>query len=236
MRLENPAMFVPAAGFFFRLQRTIGYPDAVLSGRIHQKMDNYEQIIKENLARLFKNMPDHLDHLLPGQYRSDQIILKAFGNFCRIGPDEITVGGKTETGVIGILISLYALHASAEPCIPTPYKAYRELPSSTPYADAFTSHAEHILIPHIGKIEENLDLIFQTLNGEPGIGSEGGDFSLVVRPFPKIKLNYIFYLADDEFPASATCLFSNNALSFLPIDALADTGEYTSKKIIDLIS
>jgi len=199
-------------------------------------MDNYQKIIKENLARLYKKMPDRLDHLLPGQYRDDRIILKAFGNFYRIGPDKITVGDKTETGVIGILITLYALHANAQSCIPTPYKAYRELPSSMPYAAAFTSHAEHILIPHIGKIEDNLDLIIQALNGEPGIGSEGGDFSFVVRPFPKIKLNYVFYLADDDFPASATCLFSNNALSFLPIDALADTGEYTSKKIIDLIS
>jgi len=199
-------------------------------------MDNYQKIIKENLARLYKKMPDCLDHLLPGQYRDDRIILKAFGNFYRIGPDKITVGDKTETGVIGILITLYGLHANAQSCIPTPYKAYRELPSSMPYAAAFTSHAEHILIPHIGKIEDNLDLIIQALNGEPGIGSEGGDFSFVVRPFPKIKLNYVFYLADDDFPASATCLFSNNALSFLPIDALADTGEYTSKKIIDLIS
>jgi hypothetical protein len=43
-------------------------------------------------------------------------------------------------------------------------------------------------------------------------------------------------LPDEKLPASATCLFSNNALSFLPIDALADTGEYTSKKIIELIS
>jgi hypothetical protein len=28
----------------------------------------------------------------------------------------------------------------------------------------------------------------------------------------------------------------SNALSFLPIDALADTGEYTSRKIIELVS
>jgi hypothetical protein len=84
-------------------------------------------------------------------------------------------------------------------------------------------------------IEENFDLIFETLNGEISQDYDGGDFSIIVRPLPKIKLRYIFYLADEEFPASATCLFSNNALSFLPVDALADTGEYTSKKIIDLI-
>ncbi|MDX2498596.1 MAG: DUF3786 domain-containing protein [Desulfobacterales bacterium] len=45
----------------------------------------------------------------------------------------------------------------------------------------------------------------------------------------------MFYEADDDFSASATCLFSNNALSFLPIDALADVGEYTSKKILHLV-
>jgi hypothetical protein len=199
-------------------------------------MDNYEKIIRDNLARLYKNMPDHLDQLLPGQYQNEQLTLKAFGSSCRIGSDEITVGDKTETGVIGILISLYALQANAAPCIPTPYKAYRELPNSMPYVGAFASHTEQILLPHIDKIETNLDLIFETLNGEPGTGSIGEDFSFVVRPLPKIKLHYIFYLADDEFPASATCLISNNALSFLPIDALADTGEYTSKKIIGLIS
>lgn len=181
-------------------------------------------------------MPEHLEQLLPGRYQREQLIFKAFGCSCRIGSDGITVGDKTETGVIGILISLYALHAKAEPCIPTPFKAFREIPNSIPYAGAFASRTEQILIPHIDKIEDNLNLVFETLNGETGTGSEGGDFSFVVRPFPKIKLNYIFYRADDDFSASATCLFSNNAPSFLPVDALADTGEYTSKKIIELIS
>lgn len=199
-------------------------------------MDNYGKIIKDNLARLYKNMPDHPEQLLPGRYQDGQLILKAFGSSCRIGSDGITVDDKTETGVIGILISLYALHARAEPCIPTPFKAYREIPNSMPYAGAFASHSEQILVPHIDAIENNLDLIFETLNGESGTGSEGGDFSFVVRPFPKIKLYYIFYRADEDFSASTTCLFSNNALSFLTVDALADTGEYTSKKIIELIT
>ena len=199
-------------------------------------MDNYEKIIKDNLIRLYNEMPEHLEQLLPGQHHGGQYILKAFGSTCRIGSDSITVDGNPAAGVVGILISLYALHANAEMCRPTPYKAYRELPNSMPYAGAFASHTEQILIPHIAKIEDNLAVIFDALNGEPGSGSDGGDISFTVRPFPKVMLKYIFYLADDDFPASATCLFSNNALSFLPIDALADTGEYTSKKIIDLIT
>ncbi len=95
-------------------------------------MDNYEKIIRDNLARLYKNTPEHLEQLLPGKYQNEQIILKAFGSSCRIGPDGISVGDKTETGVVGILIYLYALHANAEICRPTPYKAFRELPNSMP--------------------------------------------------------------------------------------------------------
>lgn len=41
-------------------------------------------------------------------------------------------------------------------------------------------------------------------------------------------------IGDEEFPASVTCLYSNNARMFLPIDGLADVGEYCSK-ILELI-
>ncbi|MBC2717373.1 MAG: DUF3786 domain-containing protein [Desulfobacteraceae bacterium] len=61
------------------------------------------------------------------------------------------------------------------------------------------------------------------------------NFSFTVYPLPKIALCYIFYEADHEFPASVTCLYSNNARFFLPVDGLADGGEYTSKKILRVI-
>ena len=199
-------------------------------------MDNYGKICQDNLRQLYSNLPENLDQLLPGQRQNDEFLLKAFGQSCRITPGGICLGDTDESGVPSILVSLYALHAKADSCIPTPYKAFREIPNSMPYVGAFSTHTEKVLIPYIDRIEKRLDLIFERLNGELGNGSLSGDFSIVVRPFPKIMLQYIFYRADDEFPASATCLFSNNALSFLPIDALADTGEYTSKRIIDLLS
>ena len=199
-------------------------------------MDNYERIIHDNLDRLYKNLPNDLDRLLPGQRQKDRFRFKAFGQSCLIGPDGIFIGDEPQTGVVGILITLYALHANEDPCVPTPFKAFREFPNSAPYVGAFSSHTERILIPHIDGIEDNLNRIFKVLTGEFSSGSEGGDLAIIVRPLPKIKLHYIFYRADEDFSASATCLFSNNALSFLPIDALADTGEYCSKKIIQLVS
>ena len=85
-------------------------------------------------------------------------------------------------------------------------------------------------------IRENRDRIREKLHGLDAPASVGGDFSFVVRPLPKIALCYICYLADEQFPAAVTCLFSANANRFMPNDGLADTGEYTSKKMLSLIA
>ncbi len=199
-------------------------------------MDNYENIIRDNLEQLYKNLPENLDKFLPGQRQQNIFRFRAFGGLCQIKPDGVTIDDEPQTGAVGIIITLYALRAGDAPCLPTPFKAFRELPNSLPYVGAFATHTESILVPQIHAIEKSLDIIFEALNGEPGHDLEGGDFSIIVRPLPKIMLRYIFYLADEDFPASATCLFSSNVLTFLPIDALADTGEYCSKKIIELVA
>jgi hypothetical protein len=117
-----------------------------------------------------------------------------------------------------------------------PLKAFKDLPNSMPYAGAFVTHTQQILVSHVDAIEESRNRIIETLKGCEAPAGIGGDFSFMVYPFPKIALCYIFYEADEDFPASVTCLYSNNAFSFLPIDAIADVGEYTSKKILDIIN
>ncbi|MDP2971503.1 MAG: DUF3786 domain-containing protein, partial [Deltaproteobacteria bacterium] len=62
------------------------------------------------------------------------------------------------------------------------------------------------------------------------------DFSFTLYPLPRVALCYVFNLPDEEFPASVTCLFASNADRFLPVAGLADTAEYTAKKIIQLVT
>ncbi len=104
-----------------------------------------------------------------------------------------------------------------------------------PYVGAFTTHTEQLLVPHVAKIKESVQIVTETLKGEEAPDGTEGDFSFIVYPLPKIALCYIFYEADDDFPASATCLYSNNARLFLPVDGLADVGEYCSKTILKLV-
>lgn len=196
---------------------------------------NYAKIVQDNLKKLYENLPSDLVGALPARQNGDSFLFEAFGDTCEIRSDGIFLGEVQQTGVIGILIALYALNAGLETCLVDPLKAFKDLPNSMPYAGAFVTHTQQILVPYVEKIQTSTDRIIEVLNGCKAPVGTGGDFSFMVYPLPKIALCYIFYEADEDFPASVTCLYSNNAISFLPIDALADVGEYTSKKILDII-
>lgn len=197
--------------------------------------NNYAKIVQDNLKKLFENLPTDLADALPAQQNGDGFWFEAFGETCEIRSDGIFLGDVQQTGVIGILISLYALNTKLEPCLIEPLKSFKDFPNSMPYAGAFVTHTQQILVPYVEKIQVSTHRIIEALNGCESPSNVGGDFSFMIYPLPKIALSYIFYEADEDFPASVTCLYSNNALSFLPIDGLADVGEYTSKKILDII-
>jgi hypothetical protein len=197
--------------------------------------DNYAEIVHDNLNRLYGNLPKDLAKNLPADQDGERFIFDAFGEKCVIEPKSITLGKEKHSSVFGILISLYALGVSSDICIPLPLKSFKQFRGSMPYAGAFSTHTEQLLVPHVAKIKETVQSITKTLKGEKAPSEAGGDFSFIVYPLPKIALCYIFYEADDDFPASVTCLFSNNANQFMPVDGLADVGEYTSRKILHLI-
>lgn len=197
-------------------------------------MDNYAKLAKDNLDRLYADLPKDLDRRLPAQNDGAIYTFGAFGQTCAISPEGIALDGIEPPGVVGILLSLYALNASPGQPILEPLKAFKEFPDSAPYVGAFASHTEQILVPAVDRINARIDLIINRLSGKQAPASVSGDFAFVVRPLPKIFLCYIFYEADEDFPASVTCLFSSNASQFMPMDGLADVGEYTSKRILAL--
>ncbi len=197
--------------------------------------DNYARIVQNNLNQLYNNLPENLAKNLPAKQNGDSFIFDAFGEKCTIKPEGITFDDREYTSVSGILISLYALNACSDKTVLFPLKAFKEFSDSMPYAGAFTTHTELLLVPHVNEIRKKIKMITETVNGKNVATETRGDFSFILYPLPKIALCYIFYEADDDFPASVTCLYSNNAHLFLPVYGLADVGEYTSRKILKLI-
>jgi hypothetical protein len=196
---------------------------------------NYQHIIEDQLGRLYANPKEGLEGALPAHREGEAYYFRSFGEACCLESNGITLSDTPETGPKGLLIALYATHVKHDPIQLEPFKAFKDLPDSMPYHGAFNMNSEQILVSRVTQIKERRDVILKAFDGESNPAGAAGDFSLLLYPLPKIALCYIFYLPDDEFPASATCLFSRNALSFLPLDGLADVGEYTSKKILQLI-
>ena len=194
--------------------------------------DNYAILVRQNLDRLFTGSPGGLGARIGARERGGVWEFRAFGSDCELSSKGILLDRRTQTGVLGILISLYALHAVDEPAQPAPFQSFKELPNSMPYAGAFAAHTEQILVPRVDAVESAQTAISEAFNADPVPQTLGGDFGFVLWPLPRIALCYIFYRADEEFAAAATCLFSSNAHRFLPTDALADVGEYTSRELL----
>jgi len=87
----------------------------------------------------------------------------------------------------------------------------------------------------ITAIQQHQQELVDRFSGHFNPDSGRCDFSFTLYPLPRVALYYIFNLPDEEFPSSATCLFPSNAVDFLPVAGLADTAEYTAKKIIELV-
>jgi len=201
-------------------------------------MNNYTRLIQDNIEKLYASLPEDLDRSLSAHRDGNTFKFNAFGTTCKISSKGIcfdSPGNPEELCIPGLLVSLYALNATDTQINLTPLKAFKEFPDSMPYAGAFATHTEQLLVPHVSDIKAKIPKIMTHLNGCASPQGTGGDFSFMVYPLPKIALCYIFYEADEDFPPGVTCLYSGNARRFMPVDGLADVGEYTSRRMIDII-
>jgi uncharacterized protein DUF3786 len=194
---------------------------------------NYEKIIQKNLSGLFEKLSPDLEARLGASKSGGGFSLQAFGEEAWFNHEQVKFRGQKDVTPKGVLVSLYAMHAGQAEIQIEPYKAFKDFPGSMPYHGAFSANSERVLIPHVNKIQEKQGVIMSAFDGE---AIKSGDFSMLLYPFPKIAVITIFYLEDEDFPPSATCLFSANALDFMPLDGLADVAEYTSGKIIRMVS
>ena len=197
---------------------------------------NFLEIQKEYLRKVWLRNPKELEEVLPARPEGDCFRFQAFGEPCELYPQEVILGGKPLTGPEGILIALYALHVQKEEPQLHPLKSFKQFPGGMGYQGAFVTNAEKILHPYVPEIQQHQQELIDRFSGHFNPDARRCDFSFTLYPLPRVALYYIFNLPDEEFPASVTCLFPSNAMSFLPVAGLADVAEYTAKKIIEAIT
>ncbi len=194
------------------------------------------EIQKEYLQKAWARSIQELEEVLPAHYEGGCFRIQAFGELCELYPEKILLGGQRVTGPEGILIALYASHVQNEEIQFHPLKAFKQFHGGMGYQGAFAMNAEKILHPHVRAIREHQEKIIARFSGHPNPDAKRCDFSFTLFPLPCGGLYYIFNPPDEEFPASVTCLFPSNADHFMPVAGLADTAEYTAKKIIEVVT
>ncbi len=182
---------------------------------------NYDAIVQANLQAAFALGAAELAVRLEAESEADGLAFKAFGADCRLDGTGVRLMGEFDQGPRGVVISLLARHARREACIEAPWRAFRELPDSMPYVGAFRAHTELPLIPHVEALVAQAAKVAVLLGGRMVAQPVSGDCALVLNPLPKIRLCYLLYRPDEEFPANATCLYAANADRFLPTSARA---------------
>ncbi len=197
---------------------------------------NLFPIQQEYLKQAWSRQPGELEAALPGRHQGDCFHFQAFGEPCELHPQEIVLGGERLTGPEGILIALYASQVPNEQIVLRPLKAFKQFPGGMGYQGAFVMNAEKILQPHVPAIHQHQQELVGRFSGHFNPDAPRCDLSFTLYPLPRVALYYIFNLADEEFPASVTCLFPSNATNFLPVAGLADVAEYTARKIIQIVT
>jgi hypothetical protein len=196
---------------------------------------NLLDIQKEYLQKAWARPIHELVVAIPARYEANALHFQAFGEPCEVHREEIILGGEPLRGAEGVLIAIYASFVTNEPVQLKPLKSFKQFRGGMGYQGPFAMNAEKSLHPHVEAMEKRKEEIARRFSGHLNEDVKRYDFSFTLYPLPKIPLYYLFNLSDEEFPASATCLFASNADRFLPIEALADTAEYTAKKIIQLV-
>jgi len=67
------------------------------------------------------------------------------------------------------------------------------------------------------------------LGGEP---TENGDASFRLYPFPRLPVEYILWLADDEFPAQVKILLDRDTMKLYPLDACEKAVNLLNERIL----
>jgi hypothetical protein len=196
---------------------------------------NYLPIRNDYLQRAWARSPAVLAACLPAALTDAGLRFRAFGEDCRLSAREITLAGASAMGPEGLLIALYASVVPERPVQLDSLKSFKELPNSMPYQAAFAANAEQLLVPQVPVIHRQRERLAAVFSGRLNPEPPSGDFSFTLYPLPRVPLYYIFHLPDEEFPAAVTCLFTANALDFMPLDGLADVAEYTGKRIRALL-
>ena len=109
--------------------------------------------------------------------------------------------------------------------------SFAELPDGRTYSQAFQGYTGSELVKVFGDDIGSLKEACQELDGQP---LDIGQASYLFQALPRMPIQLVYWLGDEDFPSTANLLFDENACHYLPVDGCAILGSLLTRKLIRL--
>ncbi len=146
-----------------------------------------------------------------------------------ISMPEVSFVSESIPTIVEVLILHYLTTAENNP-VKGEFVGFSGIPNGMFYFKSFKRRALDKLV---GKFRKEPEMLVEAGAALAGKEWTAGDYSSIIPVFPKIDMVVQINEADDEFPAEANILFSDNIVNFLPVEDTAFLGGYVVGALVD---
>jgi hypothetical protein len=136
---------------------------------------------------------------------------------------------KVVSLVTRILLLHYLIRADGYP-LTGKWVAYKDIPGGLLYAGVFARRVTEPLQRRFGRFAPSFRETGIRSGGEP---VEIGDASFILHAFPCVRLQYVLWEGDEEFPSSVQLLFDASVDHYLTLEDMVVLGQVMTGRLIN---
>lgn len=162
---------------------------------------------------------------------SGEFSLKIFDTLVKASPPKflfVDLSGCELPEFQQLLLLYYFSIADGTPSSGT-FVSFADLPGGRMYSQAFQGYSGEELVKVFG---ENINAFKSSCEQLGGQSQKIADAAYNFEVLPKITIQVVYWLGDDDFSSSCKILFDRNVTHYVPIDACALVGSNLAKRLI----
>lgn len=194
---------------------------------------NYEKVFKQYQEWFLQDNPEETAEILKLRTDAAYLYIPFFGELCKVSRRDgsITKADDSPVFVEDRLTIMQHLHYYKKTALESTRKvSFREIKEAAVFEKAYEKSSLKPLIKVFSNHLEELRLAGERLQGKR---ETLGDVSFTLQAFPRISLTYVFWDADEEFPASANILFDNRIADWTHPESVPVLAETGTRKLIE---
>ena len=194
---------------------------------------NYDKVFKQYQEWFLRDNQEKTAEVLKLKMDSMYLYVPFFGELCKVSRRDGNIRKADDSAVLveDRLTIMQHLHYYKQTAMESTKRvAFREIKEAAVFEKAYQKSSLKPLVRAFSNHLEELRLAGKKLQGKK---ESLGDVSFTLQAFPRISLTYVFWDADEEFPASSNILFDNRITDWTHPESVPVLAEIGTRKLIE---